>query len=228
MATIARCPTRPVKRVRCTAAGTTPSVAGPQVHDAGHLQWTDGGALRHHLEPGRTQRTAAARPRPDHHRGAKRGTRRSGQPLHPSRLAAAARVNAISPVAAPGARVPGVARRLLSWRCLVKFLHVVALASLLLAWPHGSSAQQSVDYASVSGRVTDPSGAVVPGAQVTARQTQTNVSGDGRDRRGGPVPVSLPARRAVRDHRAAATDFSDASRQLTLTVGCGVRAAGRR
>ena len=39
-----------------------------------------------------------------------------------------------------------------------------------------ASAQQSVDLASVSGRITDPSGAVVPRAQITARHTQTNLT----------------------------------------------------
>jgi hypothetical protein len=34
--------------------------------------------------------------------------------------------------------------------------------------------QQSVDVASVGGRVVDPTGAVVPGAQVTARHLETN------------------------------------------------------
>jgi hypothetical protein len=48
-------------------------------------------------------------------------------------------------------------------------------AALACARPIAAS-QQSVDYASVSGRVMDPQGAVIPGAQVTARQTQTNVS----------------------------------------------------
>ena len=51
-----------------------------------------------------------------------------------------------------------------------------ALAACLVAWAAPIVAQQSVDYASVSGRVTDPSGAVVPGAQVTARHTHTNVT----------------------------------------------------
>ena len=41
-----------------------------------------------------------------------------------------------------------------------------------------AAAQETVNYASVSGRVTDPSGAVVPGAQVTARQTDTNLTGE--------------------------------------------------
>ena len=83
-------------------------------------------------------------------------------------------------------------------------LRALALASCVLAWAHAVFAQQSVDYASVSGRVTDPSGAVVAGAQVTARQTETNVTGDDRDRSGRPLPVSVPEGRAVRDHRAPA------------------------
>ena len=50
---------------------------------------------------------------------------------------------------------------------------VVSLAS---ASP--GAAQQSVDYASVSGRVTDQSGGVIPAAGVTARHTGTNVTGE--------------------------------------------------
>ena len=38
------------------------------------------------------------------------------------------------------------------------------------------AAQQSVDYGTVSGRVMDIQGAVIPGAQITARQTETNVT----------------------------------------------------
>lgn len=53
---------------------------------------------------------------------------------------------------------------------------ILALAISLLAWGLPAIAQQSVGYASVSGRVTDPSGAVVPGAQVSVRHTETNVS----------------------------------------------------
>ena len=50
----------------------------------------------------------------------------------------------------------------------------IALAIYAIAWGQPVRAQQSVGYASVSGRVTDDSGAVVPGADVTARQTSTN------------------------------------------------------
>ena len=62
-------------------------------------------------------------------------------------------------------------------------------------------AQQSIDYASVSGRVTDPSMAVVAGAQVTVRHTDTGVTGatetdrEGRFRfpylRVGPYEVTV-------------------------------------
>jgi protocatechuate 3,4-dioxygenase beta subunit len=79
-------------------------------------------------------------------------------------------------------------------------------------------AQQSVEYASVSGRVTDPSGAVVLGAQVAVRQIQTNVTGttvtdhEGRFRfpylRIGPYEITVSQR-----------GFKDATRALTLTVG---------
>ena len=46
------------------------------------------------------------------------------------------------------------------------------LALSVLAAP--AFAQQVTTNGSLSGRVTDPSGAVVPGAEVTARQTETN------------------------------------------------------
>ena len=103
------------------------------------------------------------------------------------------------------------------WGCLLKCVRVLALASCVLAWVFPVSAQQSVDYASVSGRVTDPSGAVVPGAQVTARHRHTNLTGttvtdqDGRFRfpylRVGPYEITVRQQ-----------GFRDATRLLTLTV----------
>jgi hypothetical protein len=95
----------------------------------------------------------------------------------------------------------------------------VCVASCLwLACASICSAQQTVDYASVSGRVTDASGAVVPGADVTARQLETNIvtssvtDGEGRYRfpylKVGPYDVSVRL-----------SGFREATRRVTVTVG---------
>jgi hypothetical protein len=99
----------------------------------------------------------------------------------------------------------------------VKSLRVAALASVALAWPHFAFAQHSIDDASVSGRVTDPSGGVVRGAQVIARHTQTNLTAtmatdsEGRFRfpslRVGPYVITVSQQ-----------GFQDATRSLTLSV----------
>ena len=52
---------------------------------------------------------------------------------------------------------------------------VCLVLSCLVAAP-AARAQETVNTASVSGRVTDPQGAVVPGATVTAREIDTNVA----------------------------------------------------
>jgi hypothetical protein len=73
-------------------------------------------------------------------------------------------------------------------------------------------------HASVSGRVTDPSGAVVPGAQVSVRHTETNIvvstvtDGEGRFR--FPYLKVGPCEVQVRQ-----PGFTEALRSLTLTVG---------
>ena len=79
-------------------------------------------------------------------------------------------------------------------------------------------AQETINYASISGRVTDPQGAAVPGAQITARQTQTNVTAEAlTDRQGrfrfpylkvGPYEIKVRLQ-----------GFADATRSLTLTIG---------
>jgi Carboxypeptidase regulatory-like domain/TonB dependent receptor len=100
----------------------------------------------------------------------------------------------------------------------MKSLRVVALVGALLARAVPGFAQQSVDYASVSGRVTDPSGAVVAAAQITARHTQTNLTGtavtDQEGRFRFPYLRVGPYEFTVREQ-----GFQDATRTLTLTVG---------
>jgi hypothetical protein len=79
-------------------------------------------------------------------------------------------------------------------------------------------AQETINHGSISGRVTDPNGAAVAGAQVTARQTQTNVKAaavtdqDGRFRfpflRVGPYELAV-----------SKEGFRSVSRSLSLNVG---------
>ena len=81
-----------------------------------------------------------------------------------------------------------------------------------------ASAQETINSASVSGRVTDPQGGVVPGAQITARHMETNVAAetttnqDGRFRfpylKVGPYEVTVHLQ-----------GFADVKRALTLTLG---------
>jgi hypothetical protein len=80
------------------------------------------------------------------------------------------------------------------------------------------AAQETVNRASLAGRVLDPQGAAVAGAVVTARQTETNLSSETvSDREGrfrfpymrlGPYEVS-----------ARQPGFASATRHVTLTVG---------
>lgn len=100
----------------------------------------------------------------------------------------------------------------------MRIFGVLALAAWLVAPAHPVAAQQSVDYASISGRVTDPSGAVVADAQVTVRHADTNLTGatvtdqEGRFRfpylRVGSYEITVRQR-----------GFRDVTRLLTLTAG---------
>ncbi len=79
-------------------------------------------------------------------------------------------------------------------------------------------AQETINNASVAGRVKDPSGAAVQGAQVTARETETNVSrnvttdNEGRFR----FPYLSVGRYRIEIRNQG---FSDAVRTVDLTVG---------
>ena len=81
-----------------------------------------------------------------------------------------------------------------------------------------AAGQETVNFASVSGRVTDPQGGVIRGATVTARHTETNVTAttttdeEGRFRfaylRIGPYEIA-----------ARQPGFADVARALTLSIG---------
>lgn len=94
------------------------------------------------------------------------------------------------------------------------FLTVV----LALGFITSAFSQETVSYASVGGQVVDPSGGAVSGAQVSARQTDTNASASAVTDESGrfrfPYLKVGPYEIAVR-----ATGFTPATRRLTLTVG---------
>jgi Carboxypeptidase regulatory-like domain/TonB dependent receptor-like, beta-barrel len=106
--------------------------------------------------------------------------------------------------------------------------HVVraaAFSSLVLAITLWASvlfaAQQTVNFASLAGRITDATGAVIVGAQVRARQTETNISTtvltdiEGRFR----FTYLRPARYEI---SVTQPGFRGETRLLTLSVGAAV------
>jgi hypothetical protein len=92
-----------------------------------------------------------------------------------------------------------------------------SVLAIVCAMPIGS-AQETINNGSISGRVTDASGALIEGAQVTVRQTETNLSSavqtdhEGRFRfpylRLGPYELKV-------QHQG----FNDATRSIVLSVG---------
>ena len=92
------------------------------------------------------------------------------------------------------------------------------LAACLSLLVRDAAAQGTVNYASISGRVTDPQGAVVPGALVAARQIETNVKSDtltdmeGRFR----FPYLRVGSYEVTAHLEG---FKDSTQTMTLSVG---------
>jgi hypothetical protein len=95
----------------------------------------------------------------------------------------------------------------------------IGAASLLaLLGVHLVCAQESVNNASISGRVTDTSGGVVQGAEITTRQTDTNLTsttasdGEGRFR----LSYLKVGAYEIKIHKDG---FGDAVRTLTLSAG---------
>lgn len=79
-------------------------------------------------------------------------------------------------------------------------------------------AQESINYASISGRVMDPSGSVIENAQVSAREKATNQSNSTVTDREGRFRLSYlrVGECEVKIHRDG---FADVLRTLTLTAG---------
>src|SRR5690242_13779702 len=90
----------------------------------------------------------------------------------------------------------------------------VAIAALSLA-AAPAAAQATVNTASVSGRVFDAQGAVVPGAQVSARQLDTNVTAETITDSAGRFRFSL-LRVGPYEITARLPGFNDATERVTL------------
>ena len=78
--------------------------------------------------------------------------------------------------------------------------------------------QETVSQASISGRVIDPQGGVVPGAMVTARNTDTNLTAETTTDRLGRFRFPY-LRVGPYDIKVRMQGFADVTRMLTLTVG---------
>src|SRR5689334_12316617 len=102
----------------------------------------------------------------------------------------------------------------MKWSTIVGHALVIACA----AAPPVAAAQETINSASVSGRVTDSQHAVVPGAQVVVRQTETNLMAETATDQEGRFrfPYLKVGPYELRVHLEG---FKDATRRLTLTVG---------
>ena len=92
------------------------------------------------------------------------------------------------------------------------FLFMAGLAA------SAANAQQSVNYATIGGLVTDATGATIEGADIAVRQIDTNISTTARTNHDGRylLPYLKVGRYEV---SARKTGFQEAIRPVTLTVG---------
>ena len=95
---------------------------------------------------------------------------------------------------------------------------VLCCAVIFAVSARASSAQETVNYASLSGRVVDTQGAVIVGARVSVRQTETNATAEAATGKDGRFrfPYLRVGRYELIVRQAG---FADAVRPLTLTVG---------
>jgi hypothetical protein len=92
----------------------------------------------------------------------------------------------------------------------------VAACAALLALP--AAAQETINFGSVSGRITDEQGAVVPEARVVARQIDTNQAAEQLSDPSGRFrfPYLRVGRYEIVVSRAG---FADATRAVTVSIG---------
>ena len=100
-------------------------------------------------------------------------------------------------------------------QCIRIALAAVAVA-LVAAGP--AAAQESINHASVSGRVTDAQGGALPGAMVTARQVDTDVSASVVTDGGGRFRFPY-LRIGTYELMVQMAGFTEAHRRIALSVG---------
>jgi hypothetical protein len=93
---------------------------------------------------------------------------------------------------------------------------LVACCAFLFA--RAAMAQETINQGSISGRITDPSGAVVPGARITARQTDTNAAAETVSDVEGRFRFAY-LRVGRYEVKVRLQGFTEATRLLTLTAG---------
>jgi hypothetical protein len=93
-----------------------------------------------------------------------------------------------------------------------------SLGVLFLFTASWSFAQETINYASVTGRVTDPTGAAVEGGRVTARQTETNLTNITTTNREGRFRLPY-LRVGSYEIKVLQPGFAEATRSLTATIG---------
>jgi hypothetical protein len=100
----------------------------------------------------------------------------------------------------------------------VRFLSLMSLVTVLLLGGLASTAAAQTSLATLRGRVTDQQGGVLPGATVTAVQTETNTRRAGTTNDAGQFYIpSLPS--GTYDISVELPGFSVSKRSVTLRVG---------
>jgi hypothetical protein len=100
-------------------------------------------------------------------------------------------------------------------RTFLRCAEIIFSAALTVPF---AAAQQAVNYATVGGLVTDPSGAVVEGADVSVRQIDTNISSTQKTDHDGRYLFPY-LRVGAYEVSVRKTGFQEATRPVTLTVG---------
>jgi hypothetical protein len=95
---------------------------------------------------------------------------------------------------------------------------LIVTACCAVASARAVQAQETINFASVSGRVTDAQGAVVPGARVTARQIDTNITFDTVTNSDGRFRFPY-LKIGIYELKVQLSGFTDSTRMLTATLG---------